>query len=133
MRWEHGHLGMIVQELPRLLVGSAKRGDALLLGFALDLAVPPLAMLAGGLVVTFGLALVGALLGSAMAPVAFSSSLLGLLVLLVLAGWHLRGRDLVSLAELLIVPWYIVARIPIYLQFAFNRQKQWVRTGRDKR
>lgn len=130
-RWEHGHLGMIAHELPRLLLGAAKRSDALLLGFALDLAVPPLAMLAGGMVLSCGLALLGALLGSVLAPLMLSASLLGLFALAVLVGWQLRGRDLVSLAELLTAPWYILARLPIYLRFAVNRQKQWVRTGRE--
>ena len=130
-RWEHGHLGMIAHELPRLLIGAAKRRDALLLGLALDLAVPPLAMLAGGMVLSCGLALLGALLGSAMAPLMLSTSLLGLFALAVLIGWQLRGRDLVSLAELLTAPWYILARLPIYLRFAFNRQRQWVRTDRE--
>jgi cellulose synthase/poly-beta-1,6-N-acetylglucosamine synthase-like glycosyltransferase len=132
-RWEHGHLDMIVRQLPRLLIQAAKRGDALLLGFALDLAVPPLAMLAGAMILACALALSGALLGATAAPFVLSASLLGMLTLTVLVGWRLRGRDLVSLAELLTAPWYVLARIPIYLRFAFDRQKQWVRTDRGER
>lgn len=132
-RWEHGHLDMIVRHLPRLLIQAAKRGDGLLLGFALDLAVPPLAMLAGAMMLTCGLALSGALLGATATPLALSASLLGMLTLTVLIGWRLRGRDLVSLAELLTAPWYVLARIPIYLRFAFKRQKRWIRTDRGER
>jgi cellulose synthase/poly-beta-1,6-N-acetylglucosamine synthase-like glycosyltransferase len=129
-RWEHGHLAMILQEVPRLLVRSARRGDALLLGLALDLAVPSLAMLAGGLVLACGFALFSVLLGAAAAPLVLSMSLTASFALAILLGWQRRGQDLVSLVELLTVPWYILARIPTYLRFAFDRQKQWVRTGR---
>jgi hypothetical protein len=102
----------------------------LLLGLALDLAVPSLAMLAGGLVLTCAIAMLGALLGSTVAPLMVSMSLAGSFVLAILLGWQRCGQDLVSFAELLTVPWYILARIPIYLRFAFDRQKKWVRTGR---
>jgi cellulose synthase/poly-beta-1,6-N-acetylglucosamine synthase-like glycosyltransferase len=129
-RWEHGHLDLILHEVPRLLVRSAERGDGLLLGLALDLAVPSLAMLAGGLVLTCAIAMLGALLGSTVAPLMVSMSLAGSFVLAILLGWQRCGQDLVSFAELLTVPWYILARIPIYLRFAFDRQKKWVRTGR---
>ena len=50
-RWEHGHLEMILREVPRLLVRALRHRDLSLLGMALDLAVPPLALLAGALLV----------------------------------------------------------------------------------
>jgi len=48
----------------------------------------------------------------------------------VFAGWAKRGRDLVALSELLSAPWYIVAKLPMYLRFIVRRQKDWVRTDR---
>src|SRR6202008_3382662 len=44
-RWEHGHLGMTLQQMPRLLAQSLRRADWRLLGLALDLTVPPFALL----------------------------------------------------------------------------------------
>ncbi len=44
-RWEHGHLGVILSEVPRLLAGSLKSFNFGLLMLALDLSVPPLALL----------------------------------------------------------------------------------------
>jgi hypothetical protein len=48
----------------------------------------------------------------------------------VFAAWARRGRDLVALSELLSAPWYIVAKLPMYLRFIVRRQKDWVRTDR---
>jgi hypothetical protein len=36
----------------------------------------------------------------------------------------------VRLTELLAVPWYIVAKAPVYVRFIVRRQKAWVRTDR---
>ena len=44
-RWEHGHLSIILSEFPRLLLRSLRNRDARLLAMALDLIVPPLALL----------------------------------------------------------------------------------------
>ena len=53
------------------------------------------------------------------------------LTLAVVQAWRLCGQDVVRLRELLSVPWYIAAKLPIYLRFLVRRQKEWVRTGRD--
>ena len=44
-RWEHGHLSVILNEAPRLLWESAKSLNLNTLAMALDLSVPPLALL----------------------------------------------------------------------------------------
>src|SRR5262245_15751555 len=54
LRWEHGHLGLILTLVPRLIGQAIMRRHAGLFGLALDLAIPPLALL--------GLLLAGALL-----------------------------------------------------------------------
>jgi cellulose synthase/poly-beta-1,6-N-acetylglucosamine synthase-like glycosyltransferase len=129
-RWEHGHIEMILRELPRLLRAALARRDARLLGLALDLAVPPLALLAGLLALDGVLAIVGWLLGGGAAALAWAALLLCTFAGTILLAWAFRARDLVRLAELLMVPWYIVAKLPIYLRFIVRRQKAWVRTDR---
>ena len=130
-RWEHGHLGLIQRETPRLLARALVRRDVRLLGLALDLLVPPQALLAlllvGSLVISGAIALVG------LSMLPFVLFLVGLValtasVLLAWAGW---GRGVVSLADLLFVPLYMLSKVPVYLTFWFRRQKEWVRTSRE--
>jgi len=44
-RWEHGHLEMILAEVPRLLKSFLSTGNFASLGLALDISVPPLSLL----------------------------------------------------------------------------------------
>ena len=129
-RWEHGHLEMILREVPPMLARAVARGDRRLLGLALDLAVPPLALLAGLLALDAGLALGAWGCGAGIAPVVAAGALLGAFLLAVLTAWSARGRDLVRFTELLSVPWYIAAKLPVYLRFIVRRQRAWVRTDR---
>jgi cellulose synthase/poly-beta-1,6-N-acetylglucosamine synthase-like glycosyltransferase len=129
-RWEHGHLEMILREVPALLRGALARRDGLLLGMALDLAVPPLALLVGLLGLDVLLALIGWAIGGSGAMALAASGLLAIFVLAVLLAWSTCGRDIVRLSELLAVPWYVLAKVPLYLRFIFRRQRDWVRTDR---
>ena len=130
-RWEHGHLTMIVQEVPRLLVAALGRGDAGLLGLALDLMVPPLALLTTLLLAVFALTGLCAWLGLSALPLLLASAALGLMLVSVLLAWHGWGRRVVSLVDLLTVPFYVLAKMPLYLKFWTRRQKEWVRTDRE--
>ena len=135
-RWEHGHLEMILREAPAMFAGALTRRDPRLLGMALDLCVPPLALLAASLLATWFAALVVALVGRGHGPSASLSLAtleLGLFVLAALLGWMAQGRDLVRFGELLSIPGYIFAKFPIYLRFLVRREKKWVRTDRDDR
>ena len=129
-RWEHGHLEMILREVPPMLARALARGDRRLFGLALDLAVPPLALLAGLLVLDALLALAAWLCGAGIGPVVVAGVLLAAFLLSVLTAWFTRGRDLVRFAELMAVPWYIAAKLPVYLRFIVRRQRAWVRTDR---
>lgn len=129
-RWEHGHLEMILREVPAMLRAALARRDRALLGLALDLAVPPLALLAGLAGLAWLLAAAGWLAGGGMAVPALASALVVSFILAILLAWWRRGRDLVRLAELLAVPWYIVSKVPLYLRFIVRRQRAWVRTDR---
>ena len=48
---------------------------------------------------------------------------------------HLFDLDLrrASLSELLGLPWYVAAKIPVYVRLFTKRQIEWVRTKRDDR
>jgi len=129
-RWEHGHIEMILREMPAILRLAAVRRDRRMLGMALDLGVPPLALLAGVLALAWLLAVAGWLLGGTALVAIVASALVALFLITILAAWSVQGRDLVRLGELLAVPWYIVAKLPMYVRFIVRRQRDWVRTDR---
>jgi len=130
-RWEHGHLSMILQEFPRLLAKAVAKGDIRLLALALDLAVPPLALLVILLSVVFAVALAGMGMGLSTWPFLLASIAFGLLMTAILLAWHGWGRQVISFVDLLTAPFYVLAKIPLYLKFWTRRQKAWVRTDRD--
>jgi cellulose synthase/poly-beta-1,6-N-acetylglucosamine synthase-like glycosyltransferase len=131
-RWEHGHLEMILREVPHMLLAALRNRDGRLASMAFDLCVPPLALLAALLLLGQGLAIGLAIWTDNLAIAVVYGVLLGLFFASALVAWLLRGTDLVRLPELLSIPFYIAAKVPLYLLFLVRRQKQWVRTDRDK-
>jgi cellulose synthase/poly-beta-1,6-N-acetylglucosamine synthase-like glycosyltransferase len=129
-RWEHGHLGLIGQHALPLLRQAIRRADWRLLGLALDLAVPPLALLVLVTGALWGLASLAALTRAGVGPWWLCSVLLTLLAAAVLAAWVRWGRDVLSPLQLLGAPLYAVSKLAIYLRFWSRRQKDWVRTDR---
>jgi cellulose synthase/poly-beta-1,6-N-acetylglucosamine synthase-like glycosyltransferase len=130
-RWEGGYLATAVRTAPRTLLLSMKRRD--LHGFcaALDLSIPPLALL-------FTLNALGLLLGIAAAAIGASwwpvvvqlAAALVAAVALALA-WAREGRRFASGATLLRLPMYIIWKLPMYLGLARGgAPKEWLRTGR---
>ena len=130
-RWEHGHLGVILSEAPRLFIDSLVRLSPPLLALALDISVPPLALLT---LLVLGIWFAGTLLyhfTSAAFPLLISSGALGMLALAVLLSWVSYGRRIVSLSELAFLVFYALAKVPLYAKFIVARQLDWVRSKRD--
>ena len=129
-RWEHGHLETIFREMPPIVWSALRRRDARLLGMALDLCVPPLALLA---TLLLGLDVASIVLWTIGSPAWLPGVPLALTLAFIATAtlaWTLRGRDLVRFRELMSIPLYILTKLPIYARFLFRRQKQWVRTER---
>ena len=131
MRWEHGHLKTLLTQVPRLWLAGYQQKRIDLLALAADLSVPPLSLLVmlwGALTAIAGLA---CKLGMPTWPL----ELLGLegLALLssVLVAWLRFGRDRLPLQTLLVVPLYLLWKIPLYIAFVLRPQTRWVRTERD--
>lgn len=129
-RWEHGHLGMIVAQAPRLFGQALRRADGRLLAMALDVSVPPLALLVLGQFGVLLLCALAAVLGVGGGPLWAAAACLALLAMAVGVAWWGWGRAVVSARDLLSVPWYVLGKLPIYLGFLRKRQKEWVRTDR---
>ena len=131
-RWEHGHLGVIVAEVPALLAQSLRRKNLHLLAMALDLCVPPLALLVVFLIfacTVTSLLWWGLHAGLAALQVAYwGAATVGLSIAL---AWLRYGRDTINFRQLCSVPLYILAKLPVYFLFLVKRQASWVRSKRD--
>ncbi len=129
-RWESGHLSVIATLLPRLLVKSFTRLDFRLLALVLHTAVPPLAFLAlllGGATTISGLA---ALLGAPHLALYATLTANLLLFAAVVIAWHKVGRDLFSLREVLMLPAYIITKLPLYAHAMSRKKIPWIRSRR---
>jgi cellulose synthase/poly-beta-1,6-N-acetylglucosamine synthase-like glycosyltransferase len=130
-RWEGGFLATMLKTAPRALMRSLRRADARGLCAALDLCIPPLALLVmlNGLALLLALLLV--LLGG-MAWPAFVQSVIGILAAgAVTLAWLKEGRRFASAATLLRLPFYVLWKLPMYVGLARSgAPKDWLRTGR---
>ncbi|MHC8400571.1 glycosyltransferase family 2 protein [Pseudomonas sp. MDT1-17] len=130
-RWEHGHLGVILGDTPKLFVESIGQGNWSLLAMTLDLLVPPLALLTLALGAAFGMSWLVFMLSGALAPALIASSGVAILGVTILLAWSQFGRGIISFSALLYAPFYAVKKIPLYLRFLLKRQVEWVRSKRD--
>lgn len=130
-RWEHGHLGMLFGVAPRLLWQGLCSANLGLLALAVDLCIPPLALLVllmTAAVTTSTLAW-WVLHWTAPAVIAWVSCL-GF-VAAVLVAWTRFGRDMLSFTEMAGIPLYVLWKVPVYLRFALRRERNWVRSARE--
>jgi cellulose synthase/poly-beta-1,6-N-acetylglucosamine synthase-like glycosyltransferase len=127
-RWEHGHLRILLTQVPRLLASAVRRGRPALLGLALELSIPPLSVLG---LLYLATACMWFVVRSPLSGLVLGSEAL-LAGAAVLAAWARFGRDCLPFTSLLAVPWYIFLKVPIYLVFLFRPQRAWVRTRRDQ-
>jgi cellulose synthase/poly-beta-1,6-N-acetylglucosamine synthase-like glycosyltransferase len=130
-RWEHGHIKTLLTQAPRLVSLAVKHRRLELFWLALDLAIPPLSLLAIVLAAATAMAGIGWMLGASAMPLAMLLAAWALVATAVFAGWAVHCRQQVPLRALVAAPFYIVIKLPIYLTFLVKRQQQWVRTERD--
>lgn len=131
-RWEHGHLSVLVRDVPAYLAHAVRRRNLGLFAMALDMSVPPLALLAALCVVFFLLSAATAWWFATWAPLVIALLLCGMLLAAVVVGWLLVGRAWVKAHELFFVPIYVLRKLPLYVAFLFKRQVVWVKTRREK-
>jgi len=130
-RWEHGHLGMIFSRSPGLLKQAVVKFDKDLLAIALDLLLPPLALL-GTILVLFTTLLVvtATVYGFGIFPLYILIITLFMFTASIAIAWYRFARHVVSPKELLWIPGYILLKIPVYLRYWLQRQSDWIRTNR---
>ena len=126
-RWEHGHLSVILSEVPILLFEAVKYKNLQMLGLACDLLVPPLAMLSIMCLIIF---IVSIVLADKLAII-LSIGLLGGLLTATFTAWAKFGRNIISFKQLCYAPIYALVKVPLYIKFFLNRQVEWIRSKRD--
>ena len=130
-RWEHGHISVILAELPSMLLHAVRHKNWQMLGLSLDLLVPPVASLS----IICGLLLVATVLlhQFIIMPlvILFASVIFFMLFLSLLWAWYFYGRHIISFKQLCYAPIYAFVKIPLYVKFFINRQVEWVRSKRD--
>lgn len=131
-RWEQGHLLVAAWGVPRLVLYALRQGKFDYLATALDLCVPPVAVLAALLMVSGGLALTSALLHAYWVP--WSIVLVAAVLLLgtLWAAWYGFARRRVSARSLWMLPRYVWSKLPVYLSWLRDGpQRVWLRTERS--
>lgn len=131
-RWEHGHISMIVQEGIPLLLKGFTSFNLSIIAMALDLIVPPLALL---FLLSALFALVSAVAwfvtGDAQ-PWALGVGVFAIFTGFVLIAWFKHGRNILPLMSLFTyAPVYALSKIKLYLNFFKNRQVDWVKSRKD--
>ena len=136
MRWEGGRLAQARQDVPPLLGRALAKADLVALDRALDLLIPPLALLV--------IALVAGTLVSAgwwwwLGGPLLAAGLIGWLGLLAGMGLFVFGGLAVARAPryaylaLLFAPVYVIWKMRIYAKMLFRRvPREWIRTQRSK-
>ncbi|RCL27352.1 glycosyl transferase [Pseudomonas sp. AFG_SD02_1510_Pfu_092] len=131
-RWEHGHLGLILSDAPRRALVAITQRNGRLLAMALDLLVPPLALLVLALLGLNLVAWLAYLLFDVAAPAWLALFALAVLGLAVVLAWARFCRALIPFSVLLYAPFYAARKVPLYLGFLLRRQVEWVRSKRDE-
>jgi cellulose synthase/poly-beta-1,6-N-acetylglucosamine synthase-like glycosyltransferase len=132
-RWEGGHISMILTTFPRLFRKAIAHRDWKLLALTLDLAVPPLSLLAILVTGMFAVAALYAILGFSSLVLAMSAATLTAFVLAAFLAWQKCGRDLVPVSAVLSIALYIFGKVGLYRVKLLNKtDAQWIRTDRTK-
>jgi cellulose synthase/poly-beta-1,6-N-acetylglucosamine synthase-like glycosyltransferase len=132
-RWERGHISMISMMFPGLFCRAVAHRDWNLLALTLDLAVPPLSLLAILVIGMFAVTVSCALLGLSSAAVIPSTAILVAFVLAACLAWLKCGRDVVPIGTVLLIMPYIFAKLGLYRDHLFNKAgARWIRTDRTK-
>jgi len=130
-RWEGGYIALALETAPRALWAAIMQGNLRAACRALDLCVPPIALL-----VMLNLVVLGVAIGLKLATSAGWGLIMVQLAVLAAAGiavlvaWWREGRDFVSFRTLALIPFYVAWKLPLYLGLRLKGQRDWLRTGR---
>jgi cellulose synthase/poly-beta-1,6-N-acetylglucosamine synthase-like glycosyltransferase len=130
-RWEHGRFEVMRRYVPLLLTAALQQRRLGPLALAIDLCILPLSLLVCLVVAAWATTLLlagwsGLWFAANLANVALVS-----LILAILISWVRFGRQDLPIRQFVLIPLFILWKLPIYLAFFLRPQQKWVRTQRD--
>jgi cellulose synthase/poly-beta-1,6-N-acetylglucosamine synthase-like glycosyltransferase len=129
-RWEGGFLQNAVKSAPEAFRRNIKAGDLQGLWAAINLAIPPIALLV--LLDLVALVLAGFLLwltGADEWPLGLLAAPMFLALVALTLAWWTGGRRFVTLRAVAQIPLYLMWKLPLYLGLARRgAPKEWLRT-----
>ena len=132
-RWEQGHIGMILANIPGFAVKGMRHGNLGLFVLALDAAVPPLSLLTLSLMLFLCLGFVFLYIGIGSAAFLVSLYNLAAFTFTAMLCWLKFGRDVLPLKSALWAVAIPLAKIPFYCRLLLKRNNYtWIRTDRRK-
>ena len=130
-RWEGGYIATAIKTVPAALGRALRRGDVRAVIAALDLSIPPLALLVLINALALGLALLAVVAGASIWPVLIQLLVGTSVAAAVIVAWIREGRRFASAGTLLRLPFYVLWKLPMYVGLARGgAPKEWLRTGR---
>lgn len=129
-RWEHGSLGVIQKRLGGLVLSSFSEFAPWRLALALNVAIPPLTVMA---LMTVGVVGAGIPLAFLGATSGFMVSLTAgsLFALALFLSWFFRGRSILPVSKVLAMASFLVSKFGVYGKSARASSTEWTRTPRD--
>jgi|WetSurMetagenome_2_1015567.scaffolds.fasta_scaffold158695_2 cellulose synthase/poly-beta-1,6-N-acetylglucosamine synthase-like glycosyltransferase len=132
-RWEHGQLHTMKRYTPRLIAAFLRRPRLALLGLALDLLVPPLALL---VLLQFSILAITALTAltgiTSTTPLLIAATSFALLLFAIGLAWLFFGRETLTLAAAARIPFYVLWKLGLYVSLLVRgKQRTWERTERQ--
>ena len=134
LRWEEGRRELRQREGGRLLRLAIARRDPVLLDAALDLFVPPLSRVVGGVAIGFAISLAASASSGRLLLAAWGyAAAAAILVAHVLRGWWSSGTGARGLAAMGMAPAYMAWKLLLRLRRRPGEDaRAWIRTTREE-
>jgi len=130
-RWEGGYIALALESAPQSFRQALHRKSPRAFCRAMDLCVPPAALLVLLNLVTLAIAAGLTFATSAgWGPVIVQMGVFIAAGMAVLAAWWSEGRRFIGLGTLVLMPLYVVWKLPLYLGLRLKGQQDWLRPGR---
>ncbi len=131
IRWEGGRSRLARELAPRLLQRALRERNRVCLDLALDLLVPPLAVLLAAITIGLGASIaVSFLVGHATVALWIWGACAASLVVYGLRGWQLSGTGVRGLLDLAYVPVFVIWKLTLRLRRSWGTT-EWIRSARE--
>jgi cellulose synthase/poly-beta-1,6-N-acetylglucosamine synthase-like glycosyltransferase len=131
-RWEQGHIALILNKSPALLLSATRALNKDLLAQTLDLMVPPMSLLALLLTVMVFVAAIATLANVPLYPLAIGLVSSLLMAAATILAWFEHGRDILPAKSFALIGQYGLAKLKLYQAVLLGRRiSRWIRTDRS--